>query len=115
MNHTLRRTSLLAALMLLALVLTGCPQGDEDCNSWAGSYGSSGWSMCGDGRERKIDCDLPRRDAPAPPPGTPVKCTCSLGGVVGKDFLMTDPIGLGTIDSAVRTANEQCGWKLSAP
>ena len=39
--------------------------------------------------------------------------TCTLGGVVGKKFQMTDPNQLAEKGSALRTANEQCGWKLT--
>ena len=91
----------------------GC-QGDEECKSWAGYNGSSSWGQCGDKREREVKCDvLPKPGEQPPPPGTPVQCTCTLGGVVGNKFEMTDPSQLGQKESALRTANEQCGWKLS--
>jgi hypothetical protein len=99
-------------LLLSALALPAC-QGDETCNSWAGSYGRASWGECGDHRDRMVSCDvIPALGTPPPAPGTAVKCICSLGGVVGKSFEMIDPVQLGTIDSATRTANEQCGWNV---
>lgn len=95
------------------LAVCGC-QGDEECKSWAGYSGNSSWGQCGDKRDREVKCDvLPKPGEQPPPPGTPVPCTCVLGGVVGKKFEMTDPIQLGQKESALRTANEQCGWKLT--
>ena len=92
----------------IALVLTGC-QGAEECKSWTGGNGLSSWGSCGDKKERKIQCD------PQPPssPSAATKCTCTVDGIVGKTFQTTDPIKLGTMETATSIANEQCGWHLS--
>ena len=100
-------------LLLLATALPACG-GDETCTDWAGGYGESHWGGCGDHRDRAVTCAvIPAPGASPPAPGTPVKCTCTLGGVVGKSFEMIDPTELGTLESATRTANEQCGWNVS--
>ena len=100
-------------LFALLGVLPGC-EGDEHCRSWAGGNGMSSWGTCNDKREREVKCDvMPKPGAPPPAPGAAVECTCTLGGVVGKKFQMTDTLQLAEKGSALRTANEQCGWKLT--
>jgi hypothetical protein len=105
---------LVAVALALAAATYGC-QGDEECNSWSGSNGSSSWSNCGDKRARKVECDFKVPEAGRPPDPT-VQCHCYLGGVVGKSFEMKNGDGtlqLATHESATQTANEQCGWHVS--
>jgi hypothetical protein len=105
-------------LVLLGVVVAGggilsCHSG-EGCGTWAGSDGRSTWSECHDGNIRAIECDA-RPPAGTGAPGAmdaPVKCRCTLGGVVGKTFESADPRQLGLIESAFRTAKDQCGWDI---
>ena len=96
------------ALFVLAALLTAC-QGAEECKSWTGGLGYSSWGQCGDKKERKIQCD---RQLLTPTTTPPTKCTCTVDGIVGKTFETTEPVKLGTIESATSIANEQCGWHV---
>jgi len=73
--------------------------------------GFSSWGQCGDKKERKLQCDV-QIFAPGPAAPKPVKCTCTVDGVVGKTFETTDPVKLATMDSATSIANEQCTWHV---
>lgn len=109
-SGTMKRACVVLGLAFLLSPL-GC-QGDEECKGWAGSNGRADWGSCGDKRDRKVECDV----RGAAPLGAAVPCRCSLGGVIGKSFQMELGSGtsqLGSFESATKTANEQCGWKLS--
>jgi hypothetical protein len=98
--------------ILWCAVMVGC-HGDEQCKDWAaGNDGVSGWSQCGDKRAREVKCDGVVRGALATP-GKPASCTCTVDGVVGKKFEITDPSAFATLESATKIANEQCGWHVS--
>ncbi len=99
------RSAIVAFAFGLALV--AC-QSNQKCGDWAGGNGFSSWGNCGDKKQRKVDCvDIATASA-----SKPSKCTCTVDGVVGKTFEVTNGTKFGTKDSATALANEQCGWKL---
>jgi hypothetical protein len=102
----------MAAIVIALAASIACQQA-EQCASFSSSAAGASWSGCGDKKARKVDCELTTSINAGAGTPKPVKCTCSVDGVVGKTFEMTDSINLGTLESATSIANEQCGWKIS--
>lgn len=94
-------------IVVLAGLCSACSQKPEQCKSWASDSTGAGWSQCGDGKERKLEC---------PPPtiaGQPQVCSCTVNATTGNTFPLDDPGGLGTLEASTKVANQHCGWKIT--
>ncbi|MFO0564520.1 MAG: hypothetical protein U0263_02600 [Polyangiaceae bacterium] len=94
-------------LVMLAWPAWACAQKPEQCRSWASDSMGTGFSQCGDGKIRSVDC--PRATSPEK-----VRvCVCKLDSAKGKTFELADPDAFNSAESATKVVNQNCGWNIS--